>query len=45
MFQLKGKRIDNIIHKKALPRSNKSKITIIYYTPEKGKQQYGNGYT
>lgn len=45
MFQFKRKSIHYRIHKKSLPRSNKSKTIMIYYTPEEVKQQYGNGYS
>ena len=45
MFQFKRKSIHYRIHKKSLPRSNKSKIIMIYYTPEKVLPQYGNGYS
>ena len=44
VLQLISKRIDNVIHKKILPRRNKSESTI-YYTPEKDKQQLKNGYS
>lgn len=44
VFQLISKRIDNVIHKKIIPRRNKSESTI-YYTPEKDKQQLKNGYS
>ncbi len=45
IFHFIGKSIHNGFHKKSLLRSNKSKIIMIYYTPEKVLPQYGNGYS